>query len=94
MNWLKWLFTGHRKAVTQKQRIEELRQTVLELSQAITLIHAKEQSVTQLRTELESLRTQMQDVRELREMMRDPKRLPIVARTGAHFRSIMEEEKN
>ncbi len=55
----------------------------------IVAIETEHSSLSKKQAELSAI---LQEVRQLREMLADPKRQPIVARTTHQFRALMEQE--
>lgn len=56
----------------------------------ITTAHASE--LTELMAFKSELHAAFQEIRQLREMLQDPKRTPIMAKTSHQFRTLMEVE--
>ncbi len=84
-NWLRqWL--GVYQSVGKTVLLEERVNLAWERIVAIEVEHS---ALSKKQAELSAIR---QEVRELREMLADPKRQPIVARTTHQFRALMEQE--
>jgi len=55
-------------------------------------IVAIEQQHSEISSKQNELRAIMAEVRQLRELLTDPKRTPVVAKTTHQFRALMEQE--
>lgn len=87
-DWLRqWLGVDHGFDVQKKCAFLEERLVLA--WERIVAMEVEHSALSKKQAELAAI---LQEVRQLREMLADPKRQPIVARTTHQFRALMEQE--